>query len=113
MEVAMRIVRMVKVPIHQIIDVIAMRHGRMAAGGAVHMRRIMPAATVGWRTVSRIRHAHVERVLLDDCARLVMQMAVVQIVGVVIVHESRVTATGAVGVFVVCVCVWHGTVRRR
>ena len=113
MEVAMRIVRMVKEPIHQIIDVIAMRHSRMTAGGAVHMRRIMPAATVGWRTLSRIRHAHVKRVLLDDCARLVMQMAVVQIVGVVIVHESRVTATGAVGVFVVCVCVWHGTLCQR
>ena len=109
----MRIVRMVKVPIHQIVDVIAMRHGGMAAGGAMHMRRIMPAATVGWRTVSRIRHADVECVLLDDRASLVVQMAIVQIVGVVIVHESRVTATGAVGVFVICVCVWHGTLRQR
>ena len=37
MKVAVRIVRMMKVPIHQIVDVIAMRHGRMAAGCAVHM----------------------------------------------------------------------------
>ncbi len=105
MKIAMRAMRMVKVPIHQIVDMIAMRHGRMAAGGAVHMRRIMPAAAMGWRTVSRIRLADVERVLLDDCASLVVQMAVVQIVGVAIVHESRVAATGAVGVVVVCVCV--------
>jgi len=113
MKVAVRIVRMVKVPVHQIVDVIAMRHGWMAAGCAMHMRRIMPAAEVGWRTVGRIRHADVKRVLLDDCASLVVQMAVVQVVGVTIVHEGRVTATGAVGVFVICVCVWHGTLCQR
>ena len=113
MKIAMRTVRMVKVPIHQIVDVIAMRHGRMAAGGAVHMRRIMPAAEVGWRAVSRIRLADVERVLFHDLISLMMQMAVVQIVGVAIVHDGRVAATGAMGVFVVCVCVWHGTLCQR
>ena len=73
----------------------------------------MPAAAVGWRTVSRIRHADVECVLFHDLTSLMMQMAVVEIVGVAIVHDGRVAATGAMGVFVVCVCVWHATVRQR
>ena len=44
--VAMPIVGMMQVPIHQVIDVIAVGHGRVPAARAVHVIRVMPLAVV-------------------------------------------------------------------
>lgn len=53
--VAVAAMRMVQMPVHQIIDVIAVRHGRMTAAGTMHMPGFVPAALMIGRTPVRIR----------------------------------------------------------
>jgi len=45
---------MVEVPIHQIVDMVAMRNGGVAAIGPVHVGRMVAIAKMGWRAFGRI-----------------------------------------------------------
>ena len=65
----------------------------------------MSFAGVTRRTVRRVGLVDLEAVLVDVVAVGMMQVAVVQVVDVVAVLDSDVTAVGAVGVFVVRVLV--------
>jgi len=99
--VAVVAVRMVEVPVDQIVDVIAMRDGLVAATGAMVVRGVVTGALVRGSACSRIGGRDLDHVLVDVIAVHVVQVTVVQVVDVAVVPHGRVTATGAMNVCVV------------
>jgi hypothetical protein len=112
MVVAVVAMDMVQVAIDQIIDVIPMRYGLVAAVRTVAMSLIVFAAIVVRRTVGGIVATHFQTMLLDSPAGRMVQMAIVQVVNVTIVLDSRVTAFGTMLVRMVRVMIGHFLVPR-
>ena len=89
--VAVTIVRMVQMSVHQIVNVIAMRHGFMAATLAVHMIRRVAGAFM-WRATGRVGVAHLDHMLIEMVPVGAVQMAIVQVIGVIAMTHRRVAA---------------------
>ncbi|WP_199272356.1 hypothetical protein [Paraburkholderia acidisoli] len=94
MVVAVVAVRMVQMPVDEIIDVIAMRHGFVPAARSVHMPGLMAARAVS--TGIGVLVANLDLVLIDVVAMRVMQMTVMQIVDVITMLDGRMAASRAV-----------------
>jgi hypothetical protein len=95
--VAMRVVQMA---VDQVVDVVAMRYGLVAAARAVHVAGFVPGAAVGRGADRGVAGADLDHVLIDMVAMGVVQVAVVQVVHVVAVAHGGMAAAGAVGVVV-------------
>ncbi len=91
----------VQVAVDQIIDVIAVRYGFMAAIRAVLVLALVAAAIVLRSAISRVGCVHFHCVALNPAISNVMQVAVVQVIDVVAVFHGGVAAVGAVLVTVV------------
>jgi hypothetical protein len=63
--VAVVAVSVVQMAIHQVIAVIPVRYGLMAAVRPVNMRLLMSGAVVAWGASLGIRRAHFNAVVLD------------------------------------------------
>lgn len=100
-------VRVMQVSIHQVIDVISVRDGGVAAIGSMLVPIFMTAATVLGSAGVRIGGVDGERVLFDLAAVLMMQAAVVQIIDVAIMLDAGMTAIGAVLVAMIFVMFCH------
>lgn len=100
MVIAVTIVGMMQMTGDDVVDVIAMRHGFMAAVLAVHVARFVSSAAVIRRTVCGVIAVDVEAMLVVVTIVGVMQVTVVQIIDVVVVLDSRVAAVAAVFVVV-------------
>jgi hypothetical protein len=98
--VAVVAVRVVQVPIHEVIDVVAMRDRRVSTAGAVHVVRIVTGALVLCATV-RVFRCHFDRVFIVVTLVGAVQMPIVQIADVVAVPDGRVPAVGAMLVIVI------------
>lgn len=85
-------VLMVKVPVYQVIDVIAVRHGFMTALGPVLMFLNVPSAIVAIGAIGWIGRRDLQRVFIDVAVMDVVQMAVVQVVDVIVVPDRGVSA---------------------
>jgi hypothetical protein len=85
MIIAMPPMRMVQMIIHEVVDVVSVGDGLVAAAGAVGVAGFVLAARMSRSAGGRVRTAHVEAVLLYPVALLVMQVAVVQIIRVPVV----------------------------
>lgn len=96
MVIAVAVVLMVQMPIHEVVDMITVRHGFVTAVGSVHVRRIVAAAGVSTGACGRVVAADVEVMLGDDAIRLMMQVTVVQVVDVIAVPNGVVPTVGAV-----------------
>ncbi|MDQ0032912.1 indole-3-glycerol phosphate synthase [Variovorax boronicumulans] len=92
MIIAMVPVWMMKVAVNQVVDVIAMRHGFMAAVGTVNMSRLMTRAAMVRRALIGIRGRDLKGVLVNVAIVHVVQMAVMQIVDMVAVRDGGVAA---------------------
>lgn len=103
-------VRMVQVAIDQVVDVVAMRNRLVTTSRAVLVARLMSGALVIGRAAIGVRSGDLDLVLVNVVGVHVMEMAVMQIIDVIAMLDSRVTAAGAVLVRVVGV-VWLGTRR--
>ena len=101
MVIAVVTVRMVQMAVHQVIDMIAMRHQLMAAARAVHMACGVTGALVAWRAALGIVGAHRQAVLVDVIAVHMVQVTVMQIVNVAIVLDRRMATARLVLMFVV------------
>jgi hypothetical protein len=101
--VAVLAVRMVQVPIHEVIDVLAVRDRFVAAAGAVVMPLLMSAAIVFRSASIRVGRVDAQLVFLNNAAFLMMQMSIVQVVDMVVVDDSRVAAVGTVLMGVIAV----------
>jgi len=95
--VAVGAVRVVQVALDQVVDVIAVGHCFVAATGAVLVARLMTAAAMGRRAVGRVGAADRQRVFLNGAGLgRVVQVAVVEVIGMTVVLDGRVAAAGAV-----------------
>lgn len=113
MVIAMPRVLVVQMPVHQIVDVIPVRHGRMAATRAMHMAGVVAGARVPGSAGGRIRGVDVDAVLVIMPVMGVVQVAVVQVIHVAVVPHGQMSAAGAVHMRMIVVNVMgHGLVSR-
>ena len=102
MVVAVVAVGVVQVAVHQVIHVVAVRDGFVAAAWPVHVAGVVAAAAVLGRAGVGVLIVNVDLVF-HNCAigLLVVQMAVMQVVHMISVFDRRVSAIGPVFVIVV------------
>ena len=103
--VAVVAMRMMQVPVDQIVDVVAVRHCLVSASGPVLMPRLMTFAAVLRRAALGVLGRDLDHVLVDMVRVRVMQMPVVQIVDMIAVAHGGVAAARPVLVRMVGV-VW-------
>lgn len=103
MVVAVAIVLVMQMAVHQVVHVIAVRHCFMAAVRSVRMCRIVAIAIVAIGAIRWVLRIDVELVFVNVTFVRVVQMAVVQVIGVAVVLNRCVAAVLAVLVRVVLV----------
>ena len=102
MIIAVIAVRMVKMPVYEIVNVVAVRHRFVSASRTVYMIGIVSPASVPRRAAVRVAVADLHRMFFDLAVLAdVMQVTVVQVVDVVAVLDAGVLAVRAVLVVVV------------
>jgi hypothetical protein len=99
--VAVSIVWVVQVAVHQVIGVVAVRHSFVAAARAVLVRLGVSAAVVAGSAIRRVSCVDRQSVLLHPAAGVVVQVAVVEVIDVPFVLDAGVPAAGAVLVRVI------------
>lgn len=101
-------VRVMQMTFDQVVDMVAVWHRFVTAAGAVHVAGIMPTAGVSRSATVDILVAHLDHVLFDTSVGiLMMQMPIVQIVGMAVVLHGRMTTAFAVLMIVVGVFGGH------
>jgi hypothetical protein len=110
--VAVVAVGMVKVSIHQIVNVVAMRHGFVSAIRSMNVVFAVAAAVVSWSTDIGILGRHLQDMFVNVIPVHVVQMPVVEIIHVPVVLDPRVAAAGPMLVRVtsVLVALRHGRI---
>jgi len=98
--VAVVAVRMMQMTVHQIVDMVTVRHRFVAAAGPMHMTGAMAGTVMLRRAAVRVGGADGDHVLVDMVAMHVVQMAVVQEIDVAFVPHRGMTALRAVLVVV-------------
>jgi hypothetical protein len=94
--VAVVAMRVVKVAADEVVDVIAVRNRLVSAVRSVLMVGVVLGAVVIGRAVAGVRFADGERVALDAPRVMVVQLAVVEMVDVIVVADGGVAAARAV-----------------
>ncbi len=92
--------RMMQVSVHEVIDVVAMRHSFVATVGAMNVVSVVLSRVI-WRAGIRVLVADRDHMLIDVIAVRMMQVPIVQVVHVAVVFDRRVPTALAVLVFVV------------
>jgi hypothetical protein len=105
MVVAVVPVRMMDVAADEVVRVIAVRNGFVTTPGSVPVFGTVATTVVSGRAVGWIRAADVEPMLRDAVLSVrMMQVSVVQVVGVTVVLDRGVPTPGPVPVRVLLVC---------
>jgi hypothetical protein len=99
--VAVVAMRMMQVTFDQVVGVVAVRHGLVAAAGAMPMVRVMAAAAVVRRAADGIALAYGNHMLVDMAFVRVMKMTVMEIVEMALVPHGNMAAARTVRVRVV------------
>jgi hypothetical protein len=97
-------VRVVQVPIMQVVDMITVRHGLVAARWAMCVSRLVTRAAMRRSALHRICAAHVNDVLIHVIAVWMVQMPIMQIVDMITVTDSGMPAGWTVLMRVPSVC---------
>ena len=103
--VAVAAVRVVQVTVDQVVDVVTVGHGLVAAAGAMHVVARVPATVVARSAGPGVGGVDLDLALVRVALVRAMHVAVVQVADVVAVLDGGVAALGAVGVIVVVVLV--------
>jgi hypothetical protein len=114
--VAVALMRVVQVPVDDVIGVVSVRDGDMAAITSVGVLFAVALTIVGRRAFRRIFPSHTELVLVDVVAVNVVEMTVVRVIDVPVVLDFLMPAVRAVGVVVLVVflvVVVHGSFSSR
>ena len=96
MIVAVAAVGVMEMSINQVVDVVAVGNGFVAAVGAVNMGGVMSAAGVLRGAGGRVDRRQSDAVLVDVAIMQVVQMTIVEIVDVIVVPDGGVAAAGFV-----------------
>ena len=105
-------VRVMQMPPYQVVGVVGVRDDLVPAAGAVSMRLVVPAASVRRRAGRWIRSTRGQSALVDVVVVHAVEMAIVEVVGVITVPDGRVPAAGPVRVIVSAVGMVLGHVFR-
>ena len=81
--------------IHEVVNVVSMRHCLMTTGRPVNMRLLMSGAAVVWRAFLRIRGVHLNAVFVHVPIMWMVQVSIVKIICVAIVVHGRMTTIRA------------------
>jgi hypothetical protein len=100
-------VRVMEVAADAVIDVIAVRNRLMAAAGSLNMACLMPSTAMVGGAVVRVVAGDFDHMLVDMALMRVMEVTIVQIIGVAAVTNGRMAAAGAMLVRMVGV-IWCG-----
>jgi hypothetical protein len=92
MVIAVPVMRVVEMALHEVVHVISMWNPLVTAVWAVYMSWLMRSTIVVWRTAVRIVLADWYVVVIHMIAVYVMEMPIVKIIGVAIVLHSGMTA---------------------
>jgi hypothetical protein len=98
MVVAVIAVRMMQPALDKVVDVVAMRHGFMAAIRPVPMRCLVAAGAVLRIAAVRIRVGHSDHMLLGSTALGMLKAAVIEIIDMVSMLDGEMAAGGAMNV---------------
>jgi hypothetical protein len=96
MVIAMRAMGEVQMAGDQIINMVSVRHGLMSAVRAMAMSGLVPLAAMGRRASSRVFHGDTEPMFIDMIAVWMVQMSIVQVVGVTVMGDGRMPAVRSV-----------------
>jgi hypothetical protein len=114
--VAVVAVRVVQVALHQVVDVVAVRHRLVAAPWPMLVVGVVPLAAVAGRAAVGIGGGNLDHVLVDMVAVRMMQVAVMQVVDMIAMADGGMPAAGTVNVGVVAVDgvvgICHGWLRQ-
>ena len=88
-------VRMVQVALNQIVDVVAVGNGLVAAAVTVPVALVVHAAIVVGRAAGRVGAANGQMMFLDAGGPHVVQMAVVQVIDMALVLNGHMAAIDA------------------
>lgn len=103
MVVAMSAMRMVQMPVDQIVDMVAVRHGLVSAARTMPVVLRMAIAGMVRGAGGRIARVDVQDMLVDMIAVRMMKVTVVKIVYVVAVPYGDMAAAGAMLVWMIVV----------
>ncbi|BDC50800.1 hypothetical protein F183_A31160 [Bryobacterales bacterium F-183] len=101
--VAMARMRMMQVAVHQIIDMVSMRHRFMSATRAMDVVGGMRATGMIRSAGGRILSAHTQHMLINMAIVRRMQMPIVEIVHMPVMQDCGMPAARAMGVIVIFV----------
>lgn len=110
--IAMSVMRIVEVITHQVVDMIAMRYSLVAAAGSMQMSLLMLGAFVPRRAVLWVGNRYAYDVFIDMVVVMIVQVAVVQIIDVIVMHDACMTALRAMRMSMIFV-LWQVTIRHR
>lgn len=95
-------VRVMKVPVDEIVDVVAVGHRRVATVGTVHVVRVVPVTLVG-NALGRVGIVHLDRVLVVVALVRAVEMPVVKVADVIPMPDRDMAAVGSMRVVVILV----------
>jgi hypothetical protein len=105
--VAVIAVGMVQRALDQIIHMIAVRDRLMTTAGTVHVVCFMALMPELWRAAIWVPGAHLDHMLLDNVALVVVQVAIVKVVDVITIPDCGVAAGGIVPMGMVGISLCH------
>lgn len=97
--VAMVAMRVLKAAVHDVVNVVAMRNGFMAAARTVDMPRLARGASMIRRAAIRIALADLDHMLIGAFAMRMLKMPIGQIVEMAVVADRGVAAARPVPVW--------------
>ncbi len=97
MVVAVVPILVMKLPVHQVVSVITVRHGLVPAARAMPVLRAV-STIEAWRALVRVLAVHREAVLVHMVFVWMVQATVVQVVRMAFVQHRGVPTSGAMGV---------------
>ena len=101
MVVAVITVRMVQVPVYQIVHMVTMGYRGMAATRSMYVIGCMTGALVLWRAGVGVRRGDANHMFIDMVAVRMVHMAIVQVVNMAFMLNSDVPAIGSMLVVMV------------
>jgi hypothetical protein len=91
-------VRMVQMATHQVVNVLAVRYGVVSASRAMLVRRLVLGTCVTWGAFSRVRAAGRQRMLVDMIAVDIVQLSIMNVIGVALVLNRLMATVRSVSV---------------